>query len=222
MTTDPLGAHAPGATPGATGADSGLTSDLSPTATERAAEVEVAVGGKRQDPVRWGAVWSGLLVALATFLLVELIFFWLDWLTIAGTADTSAGVISALIALFAFFVGGLVAGATSIWRGAREGMVHGVLVWALGIVGIIFITLFGGGALFGSVASAVADAAQLQRANLPDVELNQAVDDARNGAGWAVLGLLLSLVAAAVGGVLGTKMGSSRRRDPEHASIDTR
>lgn len=172
---------------------------------------DVYVPDLRQDPVRWGPVWAGVIVALATFLLVELLFFAFGWLTMAESSPgTTAGWISGLIAPFAFFVGGLIAGATSIWHGAREGMVHGVLVWALGLVGILFLTLFGGGALFGSVANVVTQVASLQPSDLPDVQATQAVDTAREAAQWALLALVLSLGAAAAGGMVGVKMGSSK------------
>ncbi len=225
MTTDNSGAHAAGVTPTATSSvrrepEIAIDETRPPYRRE---ELTVSAGDQRRDPVRWSAVWSGLLVALATFLLVELIFFSLGWLTLAqGDPGTTAGLVSALIGLFAFFVGGMVAGGTSIWTGAREGMIHGLLIWALGIVGIIFFTLLGGGALFGSLAGAVADVSSLQQANLPDVQLAEAVDTARNGAGWAVLGLVLSLVAAMVGGMLGVKMGSSKSKDSPSDTVDVR
>lgn len=172
-------------------------------------DVDVSVGDQRRDPVRWGSVWAGVLVALTTFLLVELLFFAFGWLTYAqGNPSTTAGWISGLIGLFAFFMGGLVAGATSIWRGVREGMVHGVLVWALGLVGIIFITLFGGGSLFGSVANVFGQFASLQQAALPDVQVSEVTDTVRSAARWAVLALALSLAAAVLGGMAGVKMGS--------------
>lgn len=192
--------------------------DTEPTVarTEHVSAVEVSGPRLHQDPVRWGAVWAGALVALATFLLLELLFFTFGWLTLGQSSPgTTVGWISGLIALFAFFVGGLIAGGTSIWRGAREGMVHGVLVWALGLVGILFLTLFGGGALFGSLANVVTQVASLQPTDVPNVEVTQAVDAARGAAGWAVLGLVLSLVAAALGGIAGVKMGGGKgRRQP--------
>lgn len=224
MTTDNSGAHAtaPAPTPASSRArpDPNVMADDSLSPARREA-VAVSVGDQRQDPVRWSAVWAGLLVALAMFILLELLFFSLGWLTLAqGEPGSTAGWISALIGLFAFFAGGVVAGGSSIWRGAREGMMHGVLVWALGIVGIIFLTLFGGGALFGSLASAIGQAASLQQADLPAVELGEAVGTAREGAGWAVLGLALSLAAAAAGGMLGVKMGSSNEKSPQPATVD--
>lgn len=216
MTTESSGAHARVREP-----------DLVPETSRppaRREEVAVSVGDQRRDPIRWGAVWSGLIVTLAVFILLEIGFFALGWLTFAqGNPGTTAGLVSALIVLVAFFVGGFVAGGTSIWRGAREGVMHGTMVWALGIVAIIFLTLFGGGALFGSLATALSQASSLQEAvNVPEAQLDQAVDSARGSAGWAVLGLVLSLLAAAVGGLLGVKTGSRKDKDSETSTVDVR
>lgn len=165
---------------------------------------------RRQQLVSWGAVWGGLVVTLALFLLLEFIFFALGWLDFAqGSQDTTAGLVTAILALVAFFVGGLTAGATSVWREGKGGLLHGILLWALGIVSILFLTLFGGGALFGSLASVLTQATQIQQAvNVPDVQLQEALSTARTGAGWAALGLVLPLVAAVLGGVIGGKIGS--------------
>lgn len=40
-------------------------------------------------------------------------------------------------------LGGLTAGATAMWRGVQSGLLHGILVWALGVVAFAFLTLFG-------------------------------------------------------------------------------
>lgn len=169
----------------------------------------VTSGGRRQELVSWGAVWAGLLVTLAVFLLLEFIFFALGWLDFAqGQQDSTAGVVTAILALVAFFVGGIVAGATSVWREGKGGLLHGILLWALGIVSILFLTLFGGGALFGAVADVLSQATSIQQAvDVPDVQLQEALGTARDAAGWAALSLLLPLVAAALGGSLGGKLG---------------
>lgn len=181
--------------------------DTTPAPAPAPAPVNVAVPEQRRDQVRWGPVWAGLIVALPTFLLLELAFFALGWLT-PGANNAGAGtpVMTGLIGLFAFFLGGLTAGATTMWRGIRSGLLHGILVWALGVVAFLFVTLFGGGALFGSLADVLTQTTALQRTNVPDVNVAQAVQTARDAAGWAVLGLGLSWAAATLGGILGAKM----------------
>ncbi len=171
--------------------------------------VNVHVPGPRADQVRWGPVWAGVLTALALFLIVELLFFWLGWLTLAqDEPGSTAGWISGLIALGAFFVGGLIAGASAVWKGLATGLLQGTLVWALGVTGILFLTLFGGGALLGSFGSIVGDVANLSQltSQLSGAQAAEAVDAARTNAGWAVLSLALALAAAAVGGIMGAKI----------------
>ncbi|WP_225755296.1 hypothetical protein [Actinotalea sp. Marseille-Q4924] len=164
---------------------------------------------RRQELVSWGAVWAGLVVTIAVFLLLQLVFFSLGALGLGEGSEASGGIISAVIALVAFFLGGITAGATSVWREGRGGLFHGIVLWALGIVAIVFLTLFGGGALFGSLADVLGQTARIQQsAGAPDVDIQSAIDSARTGARWAVLGLLLPLVAAAVGGLVGGKLGS--------------
>ncbi len=162
---------------------------------------------ERRDRVRWGPVWAGLVVTLSTFLLLELVFLALGWLSLAqGEADSTAGWTSGVIGLVAFFIGGLTAGATAMWRSVKDGLLQGVVMWALTTMGIIFLTLFGGGALFGSAADVLTQVASIQRTNVPDVDLDSAVRTARSATNWAVLGLVLSLVAAGLGGALGGRM----------------
>ncbi len=172
--------------------------------TER--PVNVSVPPQRRDQVRWGPVWAGLITALSTFLLLELLFFAFGWLTLGGDNGNSRGWLSGILGLVAFFLGGLVAGATAMWRHPGTGLLHGVMVWALGVVSIIMIATLGGGALFGSVADTLARVANLSRTNLPNVDATQALDTARSAARYAVLGLALSLAAAGLGGLMGAKM----------------
>ncbi|MGY1857563.1 permease [Modestobacter sp. SYSU DS0290] len=166
----------------------------------------------RRDRVRWGPVWAGLIVAVPTFLLLQVATLALGWWDVgANDGGSNADWLSGVNGLIALFLGGLTAGATALWRGFAEGLLHGILVWALTVVSLVFLTLFGGGALFGSLAGLVTDVAGIQQANLPDVQAAQAADVARTSAGWAALGLGLSIAAAAVGGVIGAKMWPSKK-----------
>ncbi len=165
----------------------------------------------RRDRVRWGPVWAGLVVALPTFLLLEVITLALGWWDIAEAGSSNAGLISGINGLIAFFLGGLTAGASSMWRGTNDGLLHGILVWALGIVAILGLALLGGGALLGPVAQVVTDVGNVGAASAPDIDPAQAAETARSSASWASLGLGLTVAAAALGGILGAKMWPSRK-----------
>ena len=185
-------------------------------ALERPAEGASAVTSTtaappRRDRVRWGPVWAGLIVAVPTFLLLQLATLALGWWEVGpGNSGDNADWFSAINGLITLFLGGLTAGASAIWRGFSDGLLHGILVWALTVVSTIVLTLFGGGALLGSIASVFNDVTGIQQADLPDVAATQATDVATSAASWAVLGLGLGITAAAIGGVIGAKMWPSR------------
>lgn len=166
----------------------------------------------RRDRVRWGPVWAGLIVAVPTFMLLQLATLALGWWEVGpgGGAGNNADWFSAINGLLALFLGGLTAGASALWRGFSDGLLHGILVWALSVVSIVFLTLFGGGALLGSLAGVVNDVTGIEQADLPDVAADQATEVATDAAAWAVLGLGLGITAAALGGIVGAKMWPSR------------
>jgi len=186
--------------------------------------VNVAVGAERRDGVRWGPVWAGLLTALTTFLLLELGFYALGWLTL-DTVDTnpsdSSGIITGILALVAFFLGGLIAGATALWKGLFSGLLHGFLVWALGVVAFIALTFFGASSLLGSFGDltsklGVGPQAIESTTDVSDAEAAEAEDTAEDAAGPAFLGLVLPLSAAMLGGLIGSKVWPRKDdSDPE-------
>jgi hypothetical protein len=167
------------------------------------------------DRMRWGPVWAGLLITLLTFAVLELAFHWLTFQQ--NQADSATGWISGLIGMVAFFLGGITAGSTVMWRDVTSGVLHGILVWALTTVGIILFTLFGGGALFGAVADVFTQVASLQDPNLSDVQLDEIAGAVRSAAGWALLGLIVSLVSATLGGAIGVKIWP-RKRDASNST----
>ncbi len=186
--------------------------------------VNVAVGAERQDGVRWGPIWAGLLTALTSFLLLELLFYWLGWLTLdpgPTTPGSNAGWVTGILALVAFFLGGLVAGATAIWKGLFSGLLHGFLVWALGVVAFIALTFFGGSALLGSFGNLTHQLGvgqqQVQSATkVTNSEANQAAQTAKDASGPAFWGLFLPLASSMLGGLIGSKMWPRRdTSDPE-------
>lgn len=193
-------------------------------APQPAQPVNVAVGAERQDGVRWGPIWAGLLTALTTFLLMELMFYAFGWLTLdpgANDSSSSRGLVTGILALVAFFLGGLVAGGTALWKGLFSGLLHGFLVWALGVVAFIALTFFGASALLGSFGSLSSQLGvgpqQVQSAtDVSDAEAAQAATAAKDGAGPAFWGLLLPLGSAMLGGLIGSKVWPGKDdSDPE-------
>lgn len=173
-----------------------------------------------QDRVHWGPVWAGVVVALPVFLVLQLLFFSLSILDLGvdgSGQSTTASIVSAVLALIAFFVGGLMAGSTAASRDSDEGLLHGVLTWAVGIVAILGLALLGAGALLGNLATVASQLGGLQQQAgqagqaAGQIDPAQALEAAQQGAGWAALALGLTVVAAALGGVVGQGIGSRKR-----------
>lgn len=184
---------------------------------EEVVAVDPAPRGRREpnefmavrDRVRWGPLWAGALITIATFLMAQLAIF-AAGLFQGGDAGTW---LTAAAALAAFFLGGLVVGATAIWHKASDGLLHGIILWAFATVGLLVLALIGGGTLLGPMSTVAADLVQIQNVNLqnlPAEQVTQALSGARDAAGWALIGLALALLASAVGGLVGAKMWPRR------------
>ena len=161
----------------------------------------------RRDSIRWGPIWAGLITALTIFLLLQLLAIGIGIVGI-GPNETGGGWVSGLIGLIAFFLGGLVAGITSAVRGTLPGLVNGFLVWALGTVLILLLSALGLGQIFGALGNVIGQVGVLQNiqqggVNAPDVDPSQVASAVRTSAIGAFFGLLLSAVAATIGGLIG-------------------
>ena len=64
--------------------------------------------GVRHDRIRWGAVWTGVMTTLSIYLVLQLLFFALGWLGLGinGADGTTRAIVSGVLALIAFFLGG--------------------------------------------------------------------------------------------------------------------
>jgi len=166
-----------------------------------------------RDRIRWGPVWAGTIVVLTTFIVLQLLFFALGWLDLgfdAGGGAEAAGIVSGILGLVAFFVGGLTAAASTMWRGASTGILQGVIVWALAVVIIMGLTLLSGTAVLGPLANVLAQSPAMAPQQM-NVDPAQVLGTVRQSAGWAALGLGLGAGAAALGGLSGSALWSSRR-----------
>ena len=167
--------------------------------------------------VRWGAVFSGTVIALAFFALVSTL-----WLGIAYQDGDGSGWISGNLAWFiagtaiaSLFLAGLLAGLLSGVRGASAGAVNGMTAWGLLFVASLLTVVPSLAAITNNLGAGLAAGTN---------ELGSAIG--QSGAGvtaasgvWATFwSLLIGAVAAALGGMLGGKM----KREVEVADVDTR
>lgn len=171
--------------------------------------------GTPRRGVRWGPIWAGTIVTLPVFVVLQSLFFALGWLDLgfaAGNSGTATSIVSGILALVAFFVGGLVAASTAIWGDIDNGMLHGVLTWALAVVVMSGFALLGGGVILGSLGSLLAQITALQQflAQGGNVGSTAALQVMRGTAGWTALALGLTAAAAAAGGAVGSRIRPHR------------
>jgi hypothetical protein len=163
----------------------------------------------RRDRVRWGAIWAGLVTAIATFLLLSTaaVAIGAQVLDVRDTdqAGMAGGIVSAVIALLAFLAGGFVAGRTAGVVGRGYGALNGFLVWGLGVVLIVALAAFGLGSLFGASGDLFAQYQQMGQPRPEGVDRQEVVEGIRNSSIGAFIGMLLPALAAAGGGLLGSR-----------------
>jgi hypothetical protein len=173
----------------------------------------------RHDRIRWGAVWTGALTTLSILIVLHLLFFALGWLDLGfngSDSGTTRAVVSGVLGLIAFFLGGVAAGASALWHRANDGMVNGVVTWTATVLVTLTFALIGGGALLGSLADVATQFLDLRNAGT-GVDIASATQTARDTAGWAALGLGLSVIVSALGGSVGAKLWPGRgSRDAQH------
>ncbi len=166
-----------------------------------------ADAASRRDGSRWGDILSGLLTALTTFLLLELLVWGMRLPAGSDRLDTSYGIgvadwVTGFLGLLAFLIGGYVAGMASKVRDrrpGRPGLRAGLLVWLLGTLLILALSALGPdilGALWGAPADVMGT-------DISADNTGAAADTVRNDALGAFFSLLSWGLAAALGGWLG-------------------
>ena len=155
----------------------------------------------RRDRIRWGPVWAGIVSAVGAYLFLQLALIAIGLVEVGDSARDDA-IASGIAALLAFFIGGLVTGATSMWQGVDDGVIHGIVMWFAALVVIIAFSAVGSGLALGSFDTTDV----FDDVTLEDVDVDAANDDAQEAAGWALLALTLGLMSAAAGGAVGAKL----------------
>ena len=177
-----------------------------------------------RNRVQWGPIIAGVLTAIATLLILTVL-----GLAIGASAleprdageslGIGAAIWGALSAIIAFFLGGWVAAKTAAVGGAGSGMINGLMVGETILALLLWLAGTGVANVVGAIGSNVGDianvvqsqgqAAQQAQQATQQVDPQQAFETVRDSAWGTLAGLVLPLIAAAVGGLL----GHNKRRD---------
>jgi len=181
-----------------------------------------------RNRVQWGPIIAGVLTAIATLLILTVLGLAigasaLEPREVGESVGIGAAIWGALSAIIAFFLGGWVAAKTAAVGGAGSGMINGLMVGVTILALLLWLTGTGVANVVGAIGSNVGDIAnvaqsqgqstqqaqqQAQQAT-QQIDPNQAFETVRDSAWGTLAGLVLPLIAAAVGGLL----GHNKRRD---------
>jgi hypothetical protein len=159
----------------------------------------------RAWPVAWSSVWVGALSALVVGLIIGLIGYAVGAHEVASPRPTDAHELRMIAvafniagAFFAFVIGGWVAARIAGMQRAEPAMLHGAIVWLLGVSLLVGLAGMGATTYFGSWYGGLAAPAATRMAVPPmDPELARVM---RNAAFGTVMGLLIGLIGSVLGG----------------------
>lgn len=185
---------------------------------------------RRQPQLRWSAVFAGATVAIALWVLLQMIGMGAGMAAIdlddAGSLrSVSVGttVWTLFAPLLALFVGGLIAGRLATTWDVRSGATHGFVTWAIAsIVGLIATVSMVGMLTRGAhVPTRGFDRDDIRvHPSLRSAELQRATDQAGKLLLGGGISLLLGLGAAVGGGALASKKLARPRRH-RHDTTET-
>lgn len=176
------------------------------------------------DRVRWGPIISGIVVALATQLILSALGAAIGASSLAGSGaprsnagevGTSVGIWSIISLLISLFVGSWVAARACGPMNRSTALLNGAILWATTLALSSWLLANGVSGAFGVLASNAGDVAnQVQQGavDVPNQAPNVSADQARSIAGntakglWSfVIGSLLGLVASLIGASAGAR-----------------
>ncbi|QLE56579.1 hypothetical protein [Nostoc sp. TCL26-01] len=180
--------------------------------------------GDYHDRVRWGPIISGVLVALATQLILSALFAAIGAGTIANSGAPrsiapgvagNVGLWSTIALLISLFTGGWVTARASGPMNRNTALLNGAILWATTLALSSWLLASGVSGAFGIAASNAGEVInQVQQPgtsvppNVPNVTPEQARDIAAatsRSLWWFVFGSLLGLVASLMGAAAGVR-----------------
>lgn len=184
--------------------------------------------GSVRTRISWGAILAGVAVAMAIYALLMSLGVAVG-LSVSDDLNsrslgTGAGVWGFISLLIALFSGGWVTTQVTVGESRTEAMLYGVVLWATTSVLLLWLTAVGVRAgvenhlalqnMSGrNQIAASTDTVQTDETRQADMERIR--EAGREGSWWAFAGILLSMVAA-IGGALIGPVELTVRRDPRH------
>lgn len=155
----------------------------------------------------WPAIWAGFFISAIVYVLlntlgVALGFTWMRHDAVSsGTLSTAAGIWLIVTSLISFFVGGCVTGTMAALPGRGTGFMNGVLFACFTLVLFAVLTVT---PTVNALPSLMRFWAQMGTpgmgmGQMPNAALGQSV------AWWSLVGMLLALLAAGFGGMVGAR-----------------
>ncbi|MDZ8025204.1 MAG: hypothetical protein RMY36_011370 [Nostoc sp. SerVER01] len=181
------------------------------------------------DLVRWGPIIGGLLVALATQLILSAIIGAVAAGTVEGSgaprsiapnAAGNAGLWSTIALLISLFTGGWVTARACGPMNRNTALLNGAILWATTLAVSSWLLANGVSGAFGVAASNAGEVINqvgtpnLPRTNVTAQEARDIAANVRSGLWWFVFGSLLGLVAAMMGAVSGARSPRANNYNP--------
>ncbi|MEW5706461.1 MAG: hypothetical protein AB1743_06650 [Actinomycetota bacterium] len=164
--------------------------------------------------ISWGAVFAGVLIAIAAELLLSAIGILIGF----GTANVTSvaalrnvtvavGIWTSISAIIALYIGGLVASRLGVVQFTSDGIWHGITVWAVALVLGVLFSVFGVSGLLSFVSNVVGALRGIIPAGtqISPGDLRTAADIVTTSTAFFLAGAILSLGAAILGGWLGSQ-----------------
>ncbi len=162
--------------------------------------------------VSWGGIFAGTLVALGNQLLWMLLglgigFGIISPMTAEGTTiGIGSGIYILAVSLVSLFLGGWVCARISSISDKFKAGLHGLVVWAVFTFTAFYLMTTAAGGLISSFAGVIGRNASIIAGEMPGItpEMAQtALDTASRASLWGFFALLLTAIAAVVGGFAG-------------------
>ncbi len=196
------------------------TTDRAPADTYDRANVEV---GQNTLPVRnrvqWGPIIAGVVTTAVTMIVLSLLGLALGASVLGRNAEggeigTWAAIWGIVSAIIAFFIGGWIAARSAAVGGSGSGMLNGLMAGCATFILLLWLTGLGLGNAFGVAGANFDDLVNSAQDQADVTTTSGAVDqaqntlrasysDVENSSWWTLVGILVGLGAATIGGAVG-------------------